>query len=68
MFYVCIIFRSIFQLARTDIMAKTVLVFVPQTASHVHPLTELVVVTLVGWGKTVLLVFVKLVKIFQHSK
>ena len=43
-------------------MAKTVRVLALHTARNVDILTVYVVVTLVGWGLTVVLVFVKLVK------
>ena len=46
------------QLAGMGIMAKTVWVFVPQTAGHVNTPTGHVVVLLVGMGQTVLLVYI----------
>ena len=56
-------FLLILKPAKTVIMDKTVLEFAPQSARHVNPLTEHVVALLVGWDLTVVLVFVKLVKI-----
>ena len=41
------------------ILVKTALEFAPQNARHVNPLTEHVVVMLVGWDLIVVLVFVK---------
>ena len=56
-------FNLILQLARTVIMEKIVLEFAPQGARHVNPLTEHVVVMLVGWDLTAVLVFLKLINI-----
>ena len=49
-------------------MGKTVLMFAPQTARHVHLPTAHVVVMLVGWDQTVVLVFINLVNTFSHLK
>ena len=49
-------------------MDKTALEFAPQNARHVNLPTAHVAVMLVGWDLTVVLVFLKLVKIIQHLK